>query len=100
MKTEKLLAELKARGILLEPHPTAVAVDYPRGTLTPEFRSEIAAHTNELRAFVKDGHLIKRILLSEFDGASVEMVADLVSTLNASKHPAARAALSRLLHAA
>jgi hypothetical protein len=100
MRTEKLLAELKARGMRLEPHPVAVTLDYKVGTLTPDIVREIAAHKEELRAWLNAEHLAKQVLSSEFIGGDIETTANLVCALKASGHPLARRALVHLLHAA
>ena len=98
MKIQKLLGELKARGMRLEPHPTAVIVDHPIGTLTPDIVREVAAHKEELRAWLNTGHLAKQVLAAEFDGATDETVVRLVRILKTARHPLARPALERLLH--
>ena len=99
MKTEKLLAELKARGMRIEPHPEFVVVKY-RGKITPAIRQKIADHRDELRAWLNAEHLAKQVLSSEFIGGDIETTANLVCILKVSRHPLARRALEHLLHAA
>jgi hypothetical protein len=102
MSPESLLQEARRRGLRITPREDNTLGVYPESKLTPDFEVILRQHKLELLAWLNAEHLAKQVLSTEFDGdgASVELSAELVSILNASKHPAARAALSRLFHAA
>jgi hypothetical protein len=94
---ENLIAELKSRGMCLEPHRGGLRIVHDRGALQPEFAATLRHHKSELLAWLNVEHTAKQIMLGEFTSCDNATAQNLVRLLKSANNPAAKKAVEYLL---